>query len=341
MMKRKRRKQKMSEILGIDVSNHQGQINWDMVKSEGKVKFAMLRIGVGSDIQNQDDKYFERNVAECERLGIPWGAYIYSYALNTIDAESEKNHILRLLRGKSPSYPIAFDMEDADGYKARHGMPSKETLVDICYTALLGIEQAGYYAALYASKSWLDNQLNSQKLDRFDKWVAQWSEKCTYSKPFGMWQFTSDGTVSGIGGRVDMNKAFYDFPSIINKRPVTEAPKQPTPQPSAQTPKPVSVPVSYTVKSGDTLSEIAARFGLSVPFIQQINGIRNANLINVGQVLKLQGVSVPQPVYYVIKSGDTLSGISAKFGTPMKTIQAWNGIKNANVIKAGKQIRVK
>ena len=124
---------------GIDVSEHNGVIDWGKAKADG-VQFAMIRMGVGSDIMSQDDVQFEHNVQECERLGIPWGAYLYSYALNVQQARSEANHIKRLMKSKKPSYPVAFDMEDADHYKAKHGMPSNSTLVDICEIVLLEIE---------------------------------------------------------------------------------------------------------------------------------------------------------------------------------------------------------
>jgi GH25 family lysozyme M1 (1,4-beta-N-acetylmuramidase) len=200
----------MTQRKGIDVSYSNGVIDWDKVKADG-IEFAMIRLGYGSDDPGQDDVQFERNVAECERLGIPWGPYLYSYALNVADAKSETAHVLRKLSGKSPELPFGFDMEDADGYKAKHGMPSNETLVDICYEVLLGVENAGYPVRLYASLSWLDNKLNSSKLDRFGKWVAQWNSKCDYAKPYDMWQYTSDGAVNGISGRVDMDYAYFDF----------------------------------------------------------------------------------------------------------------------------------
>src|SRR5690554_3286916 len=107
-------------MLGMDVSDHQGVINWDKVKAEGRIKFAMIRCGYGKDMKSQDDKQFERNVREAERVGISWGTYLYSYALNVESAKSEAQHVLRLLKGKNPQLPVAFDMEDADGYKKRH-----------------------------------------------------------------------------------------------------------------------------------------------------------------------------------------------------------------------------
>ena len=232
-------------IKGIDVSDNNGKINWAAVKAAG-VKFAILRIGYGNDDVSQDDKRFEENVAGCEANGIPWGAYIYSYAMSVNEAQSEVNHCLRRLRGKKPTYPIYFDMEDADGYKAARGGLSKELAVSICYTFLRTMESNGYYVGLYASLSWLNGKLNDSRLDKFDKWVAQWNTKCDYTGTYGMWQYGGSTNyiespyVNGINGAVDKNYADYDFPEIIKSnglngwpKPVAEVPtvNNATPEP--------------------------------------------------------------------------------------------------------------
>ena len=198
--------------LGVDVSKHNGNVDWQAVKNAGYGSFAIIRAGYGGDYTNQDDPQFERNVNECEKLGIPYGVYLYSYALNTNDAKGEVNHILRLLKkvGKNFKYGVWFDMEDADGYKKKHGMPSNSTLVDICYTFCETVENAGYYVGIYASLSWLNNQLNNSKLDRFDKWVAQWNNTgCTYKKTYSIWQNTNNVSIGGK--RFDGNKLIRDF----------------------------------------------------------------------------------------------------------------------------------
>lgn len=203
--------------LGVDVSKHNGNVDWQAVKNAGYGSFALIRAGYGGDYTNQDDPQFERNVNECERLGIPYGVYLYSYALDTNDAKGEVNHILRLLKkvGKNFKYGVWFDMEDADGYKKKHGMPSNSTLVDICYTFCETVENAGYYVGIYASLSWLNNQLNNSKLDRFDKWVAQWNNTgCTYKKTYSIWQNTSNQMIGGK--RFDTNKLIRDFATSMS-----------------------------------------------------------------------------------------------------------------------------
>ena len=104
---------------GIDVSEHNGVINWEQVKASG-IDFAIIRCGYGMDQTDQDDKQWVRNVTECERLGIPYGVYIYSYATNTERARSEAEHVLRLIQGRNLSYPVYFDMEDKSTETADH-----------------------------------------------------------------------------------------------------------------------------------------------------------------------------------------------------------------------------
>ena len=198
---------KIEVLTGIDVSEHQKIIDWDAVKKSG-IAFAIIRCGYGKDDPSQDDEMFARNVAECERLNIPYGIYLYSYALDIEGAKSEAAHALRLISGHNPELGIWFDMEDADGYKLRNGMPSNNTLVEMCITFCEIMKENGYKTGVYANLNWLMNQLNDSRLDIYDKWVAQWNSTCNYTKKFVMWQYTSDGTVEGIEGRVDMNKYY-------------------------------------------------------------------------------------------------------------------------------------
>ncbi len=270
---------------GIDISAHQGRIDWEKVKNSG-IQFAILRLGIGSDIASQDDAYFEANVQGCESVGIPWGAYLYSYALNLEEAKSEVQHALRLLNGKRPEYPVFFDMEDADGYKAKHGIPSNQGLVDICKTFLLGVEDAGYYASLYASLSWLNNQLNSSELDRFDKWVAQWNTSCAYKKPYGIWQYIDSGKVDGISGNVDMNIAYTNYPEIIKSNGLngfTAGTNSPSTSESDQGTR------TYTVKKGDTLWDISKKYlgtGTRYPEIMSLNALKSTT-IYPGHILRI------------------------------------------------------
>lgn len=221
---------------GADISELNGALNLSGMR--GKVDFLILRAGYGGDYVNQDDTEFRRFAAECRTHGIPWGAYLYSYALDTADAKSEAAHMLRLLKGLSPSYGVWFDMEDGDGYKQSHGMPTDETLTDICMTFCDTLEKAGYYTGIYASLNWLETKLYSPRLDRFDKWVAQWNDTNDYNKGYGIWQYTSSGRIAGYDGRFDLNRAYRDYPALTGSTPA------PTPPPPVKPTRPTG---TYTV----------------------------------------------------------------------------------------------
>lgn len=264
---------------GIDVSKWNGKVNFKKVKDAG-YNFVMIRLGYGSDKPAQDDKLFAQNVAECEKYGLDWGAYLYSYALNVQDAESEAEHAIRILKDYKPTYPIALDMEDADGYKARKGMPSNEVLVDICETFLNRLEEEGYYVCLYASKSWLMKQLLSSRLNRFDKWVAQWSEECTYKQPYGIWQYTDKAKLPGdnSGKCFDANVSYKEYPEIIKSNGLNGWSK-------TQSNKKY---ITHVVEKGDTLSEIATKYNTTYQNLAETNNIKNPNLIFAGQKILIK-----------------------------------------------------
>ena len=158
---------------GIDVSYCNGRVDWAKAKAAG-LQFAVLQLGYGSDSTSQDDVQFARNVSECERLGIPWGAYLYSYAQTVSGAQSELKHMLRLLRGHHPQYPVFIDMEDADGYKAKHGgIPDRATNTAIIKTVCSGLQQTGYKAGYYVNKDWYDNRIDAAQLSTYEFWYAR------------------------------------------------------------------------------------------------------------------------------------------------------------------------
>ena len=186
---------------GIDVSEFQGKIDWDAVKAAG-VDFAILRIGYGDQNAGDTDKYFKRNVEECERLGIKWGAYLYSYSVNTKEAADEAAHVLSAMKGLTPDLPIYYDMEDDSTLGA------KDRFADIAQTFCSKIEAAGYDAGVYASARWWKYYLTSPVFDSWSKWSAQYYKICEYPSDPDAWQYTSQGKVPGISGNVDVNYAY-------------------------------------------------------------------------------------------------------------------------------------
>lgn len=188
---------------GIDVSEWQHEIDWEAVK-EDDVAFAILRCGYGGNFEEQDDKYWERNVAECERLGIPYGVYIYSYADSVERARSEAEHVLRLVKGHHPQMHIWYDLEESSLAKKEN----RELLAEIAKTFCDMIEGAGYSVGIYANLNWWNNYLTHPIFDRWMRWVAQYNVACRYHGPYKLWQATSSGRVDGISTLIDVNFEF-------------------------------------------------------------------------------------------------------------------------------------
>ena len=185
----------------IDVSVHQGTINWDLVKSQ--IDGAILRCGYGDNYTSQDDAQFARNLSECERLGIPRGVYLYSYATSDAHAQSELEHILRLIKGHTFQLPIYLDCEEAgtESYAAR-----------ACNIICEGIKAAGYTPGVYSSTSWWNTYLTS--VTKYRRWVAHWASACGYTGTYDIWQYGTS-YINGINGPVDSNYCYIDFKDMI------------------------------------------------------------------------------------------------------------------------------
>lgn len=178
----------------IDVSGHDGLIDWDSAKEH--IEGVIIRIGYGNDYAYQDDKQAVQNMDECERLGIPYGVYIYSYAMTMQEIESEISHTLRMLKGRNPVRGVWFDMEDADEYKKNHGMDvyseeDRTLLTDICIRFIEEMHSRGYITGVYANYDYYKNVLDTNRLsmtEGFNMWLAHWDVE-EPDMDCMMWQF--------------------------------------------------------------------------------------------------------------------------------------------------------
>lgn len=186
----------------IDVSYHNGKIDWEAIKDASI--HAIIRCGYGDDAYTQDDKQYQYNISECERLDIPFGLYLYSYATSWEQIKSEVSHTLRLAEGHQLSYPIYFDSEEPGTENV------SQTFAEyFCQE----IEKQGYWAGIYASDSWFQNNMSTVN-SWFTKWVARYSSSSPKTE-CDMWQFTSSGEINGISGNVDISECYRDFPTEI------------------------------------------------------------------------------------------------------------------------------
>lgn len=191
---------------GIDVSYHNGTIDWKKVK-QSEVEYAIIRCGYGTNDKNQDDKKWEENVKGCIDNNIPYGVYLYSYADTVEKASSEADHAIRLLQGKKLKYPVYYDLEED---KLRDKI-SKKTIADIAQTFCDKLSAKGYTVGIYANKDWFTNYLTDSRFNNWTKWVAQYNTVCNYKGKYDMWQCSSTGRVPGISGNVDLNYSYSLF----------------------------------------------------------------------------------------------------------------------------------
>ena len=209
---------------GIDVSEHNGTVDWQSVKDAG-IDFAILRVGFAGDTNGgRLDYYFKRNVSECERLGIPYGVYLYSYARNEDDAQAEARLMLSALKGHSPTLPVYYDLEEqktnADGSPKWTPFNDPSKLASIAKTFCGQIAAAGYKPGIYANVNWFKNYLTDPCFlsSGWSIWTAQYWYGGRYDECLGLtpdapakydcWQYSSRGSVPGVSSDVDVNYWF-------------------------------------------------------------------------------------------------------------------------------------
>lgn len=195
---------------GIDVSYAQGQIDWNRVKATD-TEFVMIRCGSGVNLPENDDSRWLYNATECERLGIPYGVYHYSKAVNEAEAADEAAHVLRLLQGRTISYPIYYDLESASIAHLSGAQLAANAKV-FCET----LQAYGYQTGIYANLTWFQTKLTDPWFAKQTKWIARWNSYCGYSGSYRIWQSSSSGVVDGINGPVDINFMIEDVPAKVS-----------------------------------------------------------------------------------------------------------------------------
>lgn len=191
---------------GIDVSENNGQIDWQAVAAAG-IEFAIIRSSYGL---HSVDGNFADNLQAAQQAGLKVGVYHYSYALTVDEARQEAERVIELLQehGINPELGIWYDMEDADGYKERHGMPDNDTITAMCSAFICELNEAGYqYVGIYASYWWLTGVIDTSQLaDYVPYWVAQWGGSNDFPRA-RMWQYTD---CLNIGERLFDGDIYYD-----------------------------------------------------------------------------------------------------------------------------------
>lgn len=243
-------------IQGVDLSRYQGTVDFEQLKAAG-IGFVMLRTISTNQAYGGIylDPTFERNYAECKRLGIPVGVYYYTYARDKATADAELAKLRQALAGKCLEYPVAVDVEDNSLKSLSAGV-----LTQLVAHAAATIESWGFYAMVYTYTNFAATALEMDALARYDLWIADYRG----SRPariHGMWQYSSTGRVAGVQGNVDLNYAYRDYPALIAAAGLNGLQEDPEQQAAAQTPQLQDLCI---VGAGNGLIARARELGLPV-----------------------------------------------------------------------------
>ena len=317
---------------GIDISKWQSGINLSAVKADFVIVKATEGIGY---VDKSCDGFFQKALS----LGKKLGFYHFARPTANNDPIREADFFYENCKGYFGKGIPILDWEAEN----KHNVAWAKKWLDRVY------QRSGVKPVIYMSESVVNAyDWSSVANADYGLWVAKYRDNnpdYNYdmanagSRPsvkswkfYCMWQWTSSGRLDGYDGNLDCNIFYGDgstWDAYVGKSTSVGKP-QPT---QAQ---------YYTVQAGDTLSGIASKFGTTYQHLAEINGIVNPNIIYAGQVIKIDGGSAQaQAEYYTVQSGDTLSGIAAKYGTTWQKLQSMNGISNPNIIYAGQRIRVK
>ena len=201
---------------GIDVSAHQGKIDWKQVKDSG-VEFAIIRVGFRGQTQGSifEDKYFKANVTGAVKNGIKVGIYFYSTAINETEALEEAAWVVNKIAPYNITYPVVYDFEDFGRYRCES--VNGEVATKNALTFLNYVRSSGYEPMMYANKNDITNKMSRSSFTcKF--WLAHYTEETNYKGSFNMWQYTSKGSVPGISGRVDMDIAYFNYGKVAEAK---------------------------------------------------------------------------------------------------------------------------
>lgn len=212
---------------GIDVSKHNGVIDWNAVKQSGEVDFAILRAGYGKII-SQKDVQFEANYRGAKAAGIPVGAYWYSYAITPAEATAEAYTFLECIKGKTFEFPVYFDIEERSALAT-----GQKNCTAMCKAFCEVMEKAGYWVGIYGSRAVIESFIDNETQNRYAIWAAEWGKKLNYHGEAGIWQYSEKGSIPGISGAVDLDISYIDYPARVKaagkngfKKPETSNVKQ-------------------------------------------------------------------------------------------------------------------
>ncbi len=323
---------------GIDVSNWQGYIDYSEVRDAG-IEVVYIKASQGSDIK---DPYFEINYENAKSAGLKVGFYHFLTATTTEEAVQEANFFASVISGKIPDCKLVLDYETFGGV-------STEEINSIAETFMSTVQElTGKEIILYSDLSNAQDVFGQELAEKYDLWIAFYGDYNDLSDYQTSWeeyigvQYSDMGEIEGIDDDVDRDLFTADI--FLDEEDVTEIQTTGTVTTDYNTET-----IDYTVQSGNTLAEIASRYGTTAQEIADINGITNINLIFPGEVLKIATNSTVNgsedrqmsEIIYTVESGNTLSQIARAYNVTVDSLVELNNISNPNLIYPGEKIRIK
>lgn len=289
---------------GIDISKWNDTIDYSKLKPQG-IEFVIIRCGFGK-VNTQKDTLFEKHYAGCKQAGLKIGAYLYSYCSNIDDAYIEANNCLEFIKGKQFDLPIFYDLEEE-----RTSKLGKANVTLIAERFCNTIKEKGYDAGVYANLNWFNNyiEVNSLISKNIKIWLAQWTTQHTANFPINYWQYTSNGFIDGIIGKVDMNIC-YDNIISNNKKSNEEIADE---------------VIEGLWENGEARKTKLTNAGYDYEVIQEIVNSRYKTSQKT----------------YIVKKGDNLTKIAKTYGTTIKKLKEDNNIKDVNKIYVGQKLIIK
>ena len=296
----------------FDISTWQTELDYNTLRS--KANYCIIRAGFSVSKDNMFEEHYKN------LQGLNLGAYWYSYAESVEEAKQEARKFLEVIDGKKFTLPLYLDIEDA----SMSGL-GRATLNEIVTAFGEIIENAGYYFGVYTNLNWYRNYLSGYELNKkYDWWIACWSTNSPTNVDYGVWQYTNDYNLSGK--RIDGDYVLKDYPTIIRNAGLNHLGDTPEPTPTKTIDELAhevieglwgngqeradrlreagydydavqtrvneilygSDLVYYTIKSGDTLSEIAVMFDTTVVRLCELNNITNPDLIYAGNTIRVR-----------------------------------------------------
>jgi GH25 family lysozyme M1 (1,4-beta-N-acetylmuramidase) len=251
----------MANVIGIDVSEHNGALDWAKIKAAG-IQFAIIRTGYGT---SHTDNYFKANMEGALKQGIPVGIYHFSYALNEAGAKNEAAFVIKLLEPYKAkiTLPVFFDFEyDTVAYAKKQGVTLGKTAFNAHAVAFLEkVKAAGYTPGVYYNLDYWNSMVDTSKLGSYVQWYAQYSSKASFTG-YDLWQYSSSYQISGISGKFDVNTAPASFLSGTTTQVVANSATTTTATISKTETVSASVKEDYetvkTWKNGSTIEPVYA-----------------------------------------------------------------------------------